>query len=81
MANCLVKWKPKCLCVCVWDGRDGSCEERKREEGREKALLEREREAMSLKHLKKHFPLSYHLDVVSGTKSTNTHPPPDWPDF
>lgn len=80
MANCLVKWKPKCLCVCVcvWDEREGwSCEGRERKEGRkERAVRKREggNERVSPKHLKKHFPLSYHLDVVSGTRNTNVFP-------
>lgn len=51
--------------------RDG---ESGRKERAERETRERGNERVIPKHLKKHFPLSYHLDVVSGTRSTNVFP-------
>lgn len=72
-----------CMWVCDWGGKEGwLCEGREREEGR-KGLREGEREVMRVipKHLKKHFPPSYHLDVVSGTGSINVFPCTNPPSF
>lgn len=72
----------QCECVFVCGGGVGRVE--KRERGRkEKAERTREggNESVILKHLRKHFPLSYHLDVVSGTRSTNVFPRSTPPSF
>lgn len=70
--NCLVNWEPNAVC----GGGGGVVKGERKEKVKRGRGWERDEanERVIPKHLRKHFPLSYHLDVVSGTRTANVFP-------
>lgn len=73
--NCLVNWEPNAVCA-VCGGGGGVVKGERKEKVKRGRGWERDEanERVIPKHLRKHFPLSYHLDVVSGTRTANVFP-------